>query len=341
MTDSQSGHETQSDTSELRKQVVGLFGSQLKSFGIETTEHGLVLHGFCASFYTKQLVQEVVRKNSHLRIVLNAIVVEAPQANAATVDLFDSGFIASQAAFLPHNETETGETETGRSIQADTSISINEFNQTVQKVQYNPQSLPEMHTSNEAIENAKPFNNIFHPSDFSAASNVAFVHALKLALDGKAMLQMMHVDKHGMANWDDFPSVRETLIRWKVLPEGSGREAVEKLGVSVNKLIASCSDPVKACIDYFEIHDVDLIVLSVHQRDGVMRWLEGVVGERISQGAKQNTLFIPVGQSGFVSQVDGSVTLDHILIPIVKKPRGEAAVRFVKDLIANLNLSIR
>ncbi|MDX1927286.1 MAG: universal stress protein, partial [Pirellulaceae bacterium] len=172
----------------------------------------------------------------------------------------------------------------------------------------------------------------------SEPSKVAFAHALKLALDAQAMLQMMHVDKHGMATWEDFPSVRETLIRWKVLPEGSSRDEVEKLGITVNKLIASSADPVKACIDYFEVHDVDLIVLSVHQRDGVMRWLENMVGERISQGSKQNTLFIPVGQLGFVSQVDGTVTLDHILIPVVKKPRGEAAVRFVQNLISSLNL---
>ena len=80
MTDSQSGHESQSHTSELRKQIVGLFGSQLKSFGIETTEHGLVLHGFCASFYTKQLVQEVVRKNSHLRIVFKCNCSRSPSS---------------------------------------------------------------------------------------------------------------------------------------------------------------------------------------------------------------------------------------------------------------------
>ena len=195
------------------------------------------------------------------------------------------------------------------------------------------------HNQDKAMFGQVRFDTIFHPSDFSIASRVAFVHALKIALESNAMLQMMHVDTRFQADWDDFPSVLETLIRWKVLPEGSEKNAVAELDLSVSKLIASSKDPVKACTDYFEINAVDLIVLSVHQRDGMMRWLGGIVGERISQGSKQNTLFIPVGQSGFVSQLDGSVTLDHILVPVVKKPRSESAVRFVQNLISSLNLT--
>ena len=196
-----------------------------------------------------------------------------------------------------------------------------------------------VHDQDKAMVAQVRFDTIFHPSDFTSASHVAFVHALKIALECQAMLQMMHVDTSYQADWDDFPSVLETLIRWKVLPEGSEKNAVAKLDLSVSKLIASSKDPVKACTDYFEINAVDLIVLSVHQRDGMMRWLGNIVGERISQGSKQNTLFIPVGQSGFVSQLDGSVTLDHILVPVVKKPRSESAVLFVQNLISSLNLT--
>ena len=183
------------------------------------------------------------------------------------------------------------------------------------------------------------FETIFHPSDFTPASEVAFIHALKLALESKSMLQMMHVDDSSLAEWDDFPSVSETLIRWNLLPEGSGRTEVDELNLRVSKVIASSQDPVKACIDYFEVNDVDLIVLSVHQRQGMMRWLGPMVGERISHGSKQNTLFIPAGRPGFVSPSTGAVTLNHILIPVAKKPRAESAVRFAQDLISSLNLS--
>jgi len=69
-----------------------------------------------------------------------------------------------------------------------------------------------------------------------------------------------------------------------------------------------------------------------------MRWLGTIVGERISASAKQNTLFIPVGQKGFVSLEHGEVTLKNILIPMVKKPRPESSVEFVQQLIRSLEL---
>jgi nucleotide-binding universal stress UspA family protein len=165
------------------------------------------------------------------------------------------------------------------------------------------------------------FDRIFHPSDFTPESEIAFAHALKIALQGKTCLQMMHVDAADEADWDHFPSVQDTLERWNVLPAGSSNDQVELLGLEISKVIASSHDPVQACFDFFEVNDVDLIVLSVHQREGLMRWLGTIVGERISASAKQNTLFIPAGQEGFVSLEDGKVTLQNILIPMVKKPR--------------------
>jgi hypothetical protein len=58
-------------------------------------------------------------------------------------------------------------------------------------------------------------NRIFHPSDCSPASEVAFAHALKLALITRAELRMMHValDEEDI-HWSDFPGVRATLARY-------------------------------------------------------------------------------------------------------------------------------
>lgn len=183
------------------------------------------------------------------------------------------------------------------------------------------------------------FDRLFHPSDFSPSSEVAFAHALIIALKSKASLQMMHVDTKDEADWDHFPSVQATLERWGVLPIGSPKERVGALGLDINKVIASSHDPVQACLNFFDIHDVDLIVLSVHQREGLMRWIGPLVGERISAGSRQNTLFIPVGRDGFVSPADGSVHLQNILVPIVKKPRPEAGVQFVRQLTQSLELA--
>ena len=87
-------------------------------------------------------------------------------------------------------------------------------------------------------------HRIFHPSDFSPASEVAFAHALKLALLARADLRLMHVaaDEEDM-HWSDFPGVRATLARWGLLPEGSPREAVGQLGLNIGKILCSRADP--------------------------------------------------------------------------------------------------
>lgn len=180
--------------------------------------------------------------------------------------------------------------------------------------------------------------SIFHPSDFSEASEVAFAHALKIALMARAKLTVLHVDASPSAHWQDFPGVRDTLERWKLIPKGSPKSAVGQLGIDVDKVIASSKDPVKACLGFLEKHPGDLIVLAVRQHEGRMRWLDKSVGKPIARGAGQMTLFIPPGVEGFVSRQDGSITLRKILIPVTSKPRPQPSVEAVVRLIRNLQL---
>jgi nucleotide-binding universal stress UspA family protein len=180
--------------------------------------------------------------------------------------------------------------------------------------------------------------SIFHPSDFSAASEVAFVHALKIALVAKTGLTLLHVEAGPGARWQDFPAVRDTLERWKLLPKGSPKSAVGQLGIDVGKVLLSSKDPTKACLAFLKKHPIDLIVLAVRQHEGRMRWLEKSVGKPIARGAEQMTLFIPHGVEGFVSRQDGSIWLRNILIPVTRKPRPQPSVEAAARLIRNLEL---
>ena len=57
--------------------------------------------------------------------------------------------------------------------------------------------------------------NIFHPSDFTEESEIAFAHALKIALAAKANLNIFHVhQKRDDEEWTEFPGVRDLLVRW-------------------------------------------------------------------------------------------------------------------------------
>jgi nucleotide-binding universal stress UspA family protein len=180
--------------------------------------------------------------------------------------------------------------------------------------------------------------SIFHPSDFSEASEVAFVHALKIALVARASLTMLHVEGSPNTDWQDFPGVRETLERWQLIPTGSPRSAVAKLGIGVNKVIASSNDPVRACLGFLEKHPEDLIVLAVRHLEGRSLWSERSVGKPIARAAGQMTLFIPHGVEGFVSKQDGSISLRSILIPVTNKPSPQPGIKAAARLIRNLEL---
>lgn len=170
--------------------------------------------------------------------------------------------------------------------------------------------------------------SVFHPTDFSPASEVAFAHALKLALEAKAELRIMHVDAT-RPHWDEFPQVRETLARWGLLPPGSPRNAVSRLGLQVEKAHARGRDPVTAILHYLEQAPADLIVLATHQRQGPVRWMYEAIAEPITRQSGAMTLFVPPRSTGFISLQDGSINLHQIVIPVDQVPHPQSAVNAV------------
>lgn len=184
----------------------------------------------------------------------------------------------------------------------------------------------------------KRIETIFHPSDFSEASEVAFEHALRLALVAKAELTMLHVDCGYTSDWADFPGVRSTLERWGLILKGSDKSAVGDLGIKVQKVIASSRSPVKACSDFLEKHPADLVVLAVHQYEGNVRWQHKRVAEPIAHANEAMTLYVPHGVPGFVSRETGAISLRNILVPIASKPWPQPAVAAVARMIGALQL---
>ena len=113
--------------------------------------------------------------------------------------------------------------------------------------------------------------SVFHPTDFSHPSGIAFHHALKIALCNRSTFEILHVDSdksHG-PHWSDFPQVRETLEDWKLLKKGSPREAVDReLGLNVRKVELGGKNSLAAMCGYLEQKPAELIVLSTEGRDG-------------------------------------------------------------------------
>ena len=180
-----------------------------------------------------------------------------------------------------------------------------------------------------------PIKRVLHPTDFSKASTVAFNHALKVTLLTKSKLTLLSVASDG-SEWEDFPGIRETLERWQLLPKGSPRSAVPKLGIDARKIIPGYKDPVEAVLRYVKMHAVDLIVLATHHHVGRVSWLGKSVAQPVARRASELTLFLPDSNDGFVAEADGSVSLQRILIPVAQTPRPQAAVDAVCRLVVGL-----
>ena len=185
---------------------------------------------------------------------------------------------------------------------------------------------------------AARIESIFHPSDFSEGSEIAFAHALRIALVTKAALTMLHVDPGHDADWSDFPGVRETLCRWRLIAPDSAKSAVTDLGIAVQKVIATSRSPLRASLDFLDKHPADLIVLAVHQYEGHVRWQHKRVAEPIAHANEAMTLYVPHGVPGFVSRETGAISLRNILVPIASKPRPQPAVAAVARMIRALQL---
>ena len=173
-----------------------------------------------------------------------------------------------------------------------------------------------------------PFiTTIVHPTDFSAASERAFAHALAVALLRRASLTLLHVGTEEQTDWSRFPGVRAMLERWGMLEPGSSQAAVfERLGVRVTKRSIAGRLPALAVIDYLAENPADLLVVATEGRDGAARWLHGSVAEAMARWSKTTTLFVPANGQRDIVAIDGKLTLRNVLIPIDHAPDAAAAV---------------
>lgn len=180
--------------------------------------------------------------------------------------------------------------------------------------------------------------HIFHPTDFSPASDVAFVHALKLALASVGSLTVFHyAGGDGEDESHGFPGVRDTLTRWGLLPPNSPREAVgTTLGLQIRKVAVGGDDPTDAILGYLGRHHADVVVLATHQRSGAARWLDRDVALPVARQSQLPALFVPPDAEGFVAAATGEVRLRRILVPIDRHPHPREGIALTSALVEML-----
>lgn len=84
----------------------------------------------------------------------------------------------------------------------------------------------------------RPVLRIVRPTDFSAASDVAFGHALKLALVAGAELDLLHMSRRrSRIGWEAFLGARAALERWGIPQPDEASAPPGSAGLRVGKIV--------------------------------------------------------------------------------------------------------
>ncbi len=136
------------------------------------------------------------------------------------------------------------------------------------------------------------FERILHPTDFSAHSNQALLHACGLSEQYGAELHLLHVSPDpamimhaGPSGGYVDPNIAEDVrkqseARLAEIPEAGWAE-----GRAIVRVALEGVPYVEIC-DYAEENAIDLIVLGTHGRSGFAHMLLGSVAERVVRVAK-------------------------------------------------------
>lgn len=163
--------------------------------------------------------------------------------------------------------------------------------------------------------------SILVPTDFSDESQLAFAHALRLALALKAELDILHVEPdNDQQDWRFGPQVRPTLIRWGYLKPGATDADMEALGLRVHRTARAGKDAVTAILDEIAASHADLVVMGTHGRTGLAALLQPSVTAPVARKGAVPVLLIPHDGHSFVDPETGEATLNRILLPVDNRP---------------------
>lgn len=183
---------------------------------------------------------------------------------------------------------------------------------------------------------------IAHASDFKTSDQSAFHHALALALHYRCRLDLLHVHpRMASDNYDCFPHVRETLVRWGALERSATVADMHRAtGISVRKVEIADDDAVSGLSRFLITHRPNLLVMASHGREGLSRLLAGSVSSDTAREVRIPTLFITPKARGFVDEGSGRLNIKRILVPVAIEPAPHRAIALLLDLFRTLSCKI-
>jgi nucleotide-binding universal stress UspA family protein len=181
--------------------------------------------------------------------------------------------------------------------------------------------------------------SILHPTDFSPASEVAFAHALAVALANKADLTLLHVarDEDQEVAWHEFPSVRQTLERWGILAAGSRQsDVLKETGIHVEKRIAIGKNVVSAVVEMTELDSFDLLVMGTNGGGWPMIFPQSSSSVAVAKQTQLPTLFVTDKTRNCVDLQTGHASLNKVLVAVDRDPSVQAAIERTVTILQNL-----
>ena len=179
---------------------------------------------------------------------------------------------------------------------------------------------------------------IAHPTDFSEGGTIAFEHALRIAVEFRCRLDILHVHSpRDHSDWRSFPHVRDPLARWGMLPGSAPVEDIARqLGVRVHKVEIAHEGSSDGIARFVAKHRPDLIVMATHAEGGFNRLLSGSVSEAIARETHLPALFVGRAAQPFVDRLSGELRLENILVPVARDPAPRRSLRLLQDLFGSL-----
>lgn len=188
------------------------------------------------------------------------------------------------------------------------------------------------------MEAGPQLHSIVLPTDLAAGSEQVFAHGLAIALHAKARLHLVHVHTPGQeaVYWNQLPSVRQLLMRWRRIGPESGPEEIQALGVRVLLDDLKGEDPAEEIAQELANLRPDLLVLGTHRRKGLDKLLHGSVSERIFRKSTMPTLFLGLDDGGWVDRETGWSQPRRIVVPVGQDLTAERAVGLAAEWLPRL-----
>lgn len=168
---------------------------------------------------------------------------------------------------------------------------------------------------------------IAHATDLLPEGGVAFMHGVAIARATRGTLFSVHAHVPGKAV-RPMPAATDLLARWRT-DDNVDHRVVEH---------TCCDDPVDTLLDALRRIEPDLLVVGTSRPTGVARVFRGSVSESLALNAHLPTLFLPLGETGFVDPVDGSLRLSRALVPAKDQRDASLGAAMLEELVERAGL---